>query len=82
MTDSERYTVLKDEIIVVHGDGKSGNYSVEIESLTQLSDRAKSKAEKIIIPLTKRLGILSKTLTEKDVDVDFIFLKQRPPREY
>ena len=75
MTDAERYEELKEERVVVHSDEKSLVYSEEIESLGALSDRAKSKAEKIIIPLAKKLGILGRTMTVKDVDVDFIFSK-------
>ena len=73
MTDQERYEALKGKQITVITDGKSAEYASDIASLEALKTRAKSKAEKIIKPLATKLGILGKTLSAADVEIEFIF---------
>ena len=73
MTDSERYAILKDAKISVQTDDGSAAYINQINSIAELGDRAKSRAEKIIIPLAKDLGILNKPMSAADIDIDFIF---------
>ena len=73
MTDQERYEALKGKQITVITDGKSAEYASDIAPLEALKTRAKSKAEKIIKPLATKLGILGKTLSAADVEIEFIF---------
>lgn len=75
MTETERYEILKDATISVQSDDGSAAYIDQINSLAELGDKAKSKAEKIIIPLAKDLGILNKSMSAADVDIEFIFSK-------
>lgn len=60
------------QIHVVTG-GDSGEHAVELNSLASLQSRAKSKAEKIIKPLAVKLGILKRSMSTPDVDVEFRF---------
>ncbi len=73
MTEQERYDDLKEKKITVITDSRSAEYSDEISSLEALHSKAKSKAEKIIKPLTKKLGIINKPLSTTDVDIEFLF---------
>lgn len=71
MTDEERYEELKDSIILVHPDSHSSEHAEELSSLKVV----KAKAESIIIPLAKQLGIINKELKTPDVSISFLFSK-------
>ena len=73
MSDNERYAILKDATITVQSDDGSAAHIDTINSIAELGDRAKSKAEKIIIPLVRDLGINKKLMSAADVDIEFIF---------
>lgn len=73
MTEEERYEDLKDKIISVFSDSRTVKYADEIDSLEALETKAKSKAEKIIKPLAKKLGIINTPLSTTDVETEFLF---------
>ena len=75
MAEDERYEILKNATILVESDNLSEAYADKINSLAELGEKAKSKAEKIIIPLARDLGILNRPMTAKDIDIEFIFSK-------
>ena len=77
MTEEERYNELKDKKINVFEDTRSANYSSEIKSIEELHKKAKSKAERIIKPLAEKLGILNKSMKTPEVEIDFIFSKNK-----
>ena len=73
MTEQERYESLKNKRIVVISDSRTADYSEEIASLEELKAKAKSKAEKIIKPLAKKLGVINTPLSTADVETKFLF---------
>ena len=73
MTEQERYETLKDKKNEVFEDVKSLEYFSEIKDLEDIYARAKSKAEGVIIPLAKKLGILNKSMKTPEVEIDFVF---------
>ena len=75
MAEDERYDILKNATILVESDNLSEAYADKINNLAEFGEKAKSKAEKIIIPLARDLGILNRPMTAKDIDIEFIFSK-------
>ena len=73
MTDQERYDDLKKKRITVISDSRISEYADDIASLEAIQTRAKSKAEKIIKPLAKKLGIINTPLTTADIEIEFLF---------
>lgn len=73
MSEQERYESLKNKRVVVMSDSRTADYSEEIASLEVLKAKAKSKAEKIIKPLAKKLGIINTPLSTADVETEFLF---------
>lgn len=76
MSEDERYERLKDSHIKIVPDAHASEHAEDISSL-KLIARAKSKAEKIILPFAKKLGITSKWLTTPEVSVSFLFSQTR-----
>ena len=80
MSEYERYIELKDKELLVYNDIKSGAYADEINELS-LMPRARSKATAILIPLAQKLGILNRSMTSPDVDIEFTFSKNKGLKE-
>ena len=80
MTEAERFAVLKDRTVRVVSDMKS---AAEKESLDRLSliPRARTKAEKVLIPLAEKLGILNRDMRTPEVDIEFQFSKNKGLKE-
>ena len=76
MSEEERYAELKDKHITIRPTTRNAEHT---ESLNELEgiDRARSKAEKVLIPLAEKLGILNRTMTSPDVDIEFTFSKNK-----
>jgi len=81
MSDAERYADLKGKNLAVITETATSEYSEDIASLEELKKEAKSKAEKIIYPLADKLGITKKQLSHEDIDVEFIFSKNKGLKE-
>ena len=73
MTEEKRYEELKDKKITVRSDNRTARYADEIGSIEALKTKAKGKAEKIIKPLAKKLGIINTPLSTTDVETEFLF---------
>ncbi len=77
MSDEQRYEILKDKKLLIEGAKYSESDLIDISSVEALNSKAKSKAEKLIVPLAERLGILGKKLSTPDVDINFVFSKNK-----
>lgn len=81
MTEEQRYNELKDrDISIVEGTFQE-KYIGSLDALDNIPEKAKSKAEKIIIPLAEQLGILNKTMKTPEVDIEFVLSKNKGLKE-
>ncbi len=81
MTEEQRYNELKDRKISIVSSTVQDEYISSLEQLDNIPEKAKSKAEKIIIPLAEQLGILNKTMKTPEIDIDFVFSKNKGLKE-
>ncbi len=79
MSESERFDALKDREITVQAPTEQSKKMIDSksETLNDLVGKIKSQAEPIINALAVELGILNKPYATPDLDIEFLFSKNR-----
>jgi len=79
MSEEERYEELKDREIVIYEDENENlaKYADTIAEIENLPARAKSKVEKYVKTLAEDLEILNRNMKTPEVEIEFIFSKNK-----